>query len=96
MEVEETAKRENPLLDRTELEFVLHHPGEKTPERDSVRNLIADYVGGSADATIIDRLDSEFGRATTKGYAKIYKSQGQAREVEPEHLLVRNGLAEEA
>lgn len=96
MEVEETAKRENPLLDRIELEFILHHPGEKTPERDSVRNLIADHVGASADATIIDHLDSEFGRATTKGYAKIYQSTDEARKVEPEHLLVRNGLAEEA
>lgn len=94
MEIEEKAKRENRLLRRTELEFVLHHPGEKTPERDSVRALIADYVGGEAESTIIDSLDSEFGRATTQGYAKVYETKDAARSVESEHMLVRNGLEE--
>lgn len=94
MEVQETSKRENPLLHRLELEFELHHPGESTPERDSVRNLVADYVGGDPESTVIDHLDGEFGRATTTGYAKIYDSVDRAREVEPEHLLVRNGIQE--
>lgn len=94
MEIEEKAQRENPLMNRIEVEFVLHHPGEKTPERDSVRNLVADHVGGDPESTIIDRLDSEFGRASTKGYAKIYDSPDEARQVESDHLLQRNNLKE--
>lgn len=94
MEIEERSKRENKLLRRTELEFVLHHPGEETPERDSVRALIADYVGGAAENTIVDSLNSEFGRGSTKGYAKIYEDQDDVLKVEPEHQLVRNGLKE--
>lgn len=94
MEIEEKAQRENPLMNRIEVEFVLHHPGEKTPERDSVRNLVADHVGGDPESTIIDRLDSEFGRASTKGYAKIYESPDEARQVESDYLLERNNLKE--
>lgn len=94
MEIEERSKRENKLLRRTELEFVLHHPGEETPERDSVRALIADYVGGAAENTIVDSLNSEFGRGSTKGYAKIYEDKDDVLEVEDEHQLVRNGLKE--
>lgn len=96
MEIEEIAKRDNPVLHRTELEFILHHPGEKTPERDSVRALVADHLGGAVDGTIVDHLDSEFGRASTKGYAKVYESVDHAREIEADHLLERNGIATEA
>ncbi len=94
MDIEEKAQRENPLMNRIEVEFVLHHPGEKTPERDSVRNLIADYIGGDPESTIIDRLESEFGRASTRGYAKIYESAEEARRIESQYLLERNNLTE--
>jgi ribosomal protein S24E len=76
-----------------ELEFANHHPGEATPERDSVRALAADQIGGEKASTVIDHLDTDFGRASTKGYAKIYDSQAAARQAEPEHLLERNDLA---
>ncbi len=94
MDIEEKNKRENPLLGRTELEFLLHHPGEETPERDSVRNLVADHVGGDPESTVIDHLKSEFGRPTTRGYAKIYESPEEAQHVEADHLLERNKLKE--
>jgi small subunit ribosomal protein S24e len=92
MEIQEKTRRENPLHPRTEVEFEIHHPGEATPERDSVRNLVADHVGGDPESTIVDHMDTEFGRATTVGYAKVYESSAEARQVEPEHMLERNGL----
>lgn len=92
MDMETIAQRDNPLLNRVELEFVIHHPGEKTPERDSVRALAADQIGGDKASTVIDHLDTEFGQASSKGYAKIYNSAEAAREAEPEHQLERNNL----
>ncbi len=92
MDMETIAQRDNPLMKRVELEFIIHHPGEKTPERDSVRALAADQIGAEKASTVIDHLDTEFGRAATKGYAKIYESQQAALEAEPDHLLERNNL----
>jgi small subunit ribosomal protein S24e len=95
MDMETVAKRDNPLMRRVELEFVIHHPGQETPERDSVRALAADQVGGEKASTVIDHLDSEFGRAATQGYAKIYESEDDALEAEPDHILERNNLVVE-
>jgi small subunit ribosomal protein S24e len=93
MDMETVAKRDNPLMKRVELEFVIHHPGEETPQRDSVRALAADQVGGEKASTVIDHLDTEFGQAATKGYAKVYESEDAALEAEPDHILERNQLA---
>lgn len=95
MQMETKNKRENPLLKRVELEFVLHHPGETTPTRDAVRGVVADALGGSKDNVIVDRLNTEYGRSSTKGYAKLYETKDAALETEPKHLLARNGLITE-
>ena len=41
MELEITSKKENPLLNRIEVNFKAVHPKEKTPKRDEIRNSIA-------------------------------------------------------
>ncbi len=96
MQIEIKTQRENPTLARQEVEFVLHHPGEPTPKRSQVQELVASKAGGQASNVIVDSMKSEFGRGTTKGYAKVYETKEAALEVEPEHLLVRNGLVEAA
>jgi small subunit ribosomal protein S24e len=93
MNLETENLRENPLMNRVELEFVIHHPGEETPQRDSVRALAADQAGGKKANTVIDHLDSEYGRATTRGYAKVYESQEAVKRVETDHMLERNDIA---
>lgn len=92
MDIETVRKQDNPLLKRTELEFVVHHLGENTPTRDKVRELVASTLKGKKENVVVDRLNSEFGRASTKGYAKLYENADAAKAAEPEHLLVRNGI----
>lgn len=94
MDIEINERKENELLDRTEVRFTLSHPGEKTPERQAVREQLAAKLGTSIGLVVVDRLHTPFGRHETSGYAKAYKSLDQLRAVEPQHLLVRNGLAE--
>lgn len=96
MQIEIKAQRENPTLDREEVEFVLHHPGEPTPKRSQVQELVASRTGGDASNVIIDNMKSEFGRGATQGYAKVYETKDAALHAEPEHLLIRNGLVEAA
>lgn len=92
MEIEIRNKRDNPLLDRTDVHFVATHEGEKTPTRDQVKSALTKTLGSKADVTVIDRIDSDFGRGSSVGYAKVYSSVEKARYHEREYIQKRNGL----
>ena len=92
METEVLSRRENPFFERIEVEFRTMHASEPTPTRDALREEIAKIAKAKKDLVIIDRMDSDFGRPETTGYAKIYKSKDKILSVERKHILIRNGL----
>ena len=92
MEVEIVAKRENPFLKRTEVRFRVTHPAAVSPGRAALREELAKVLHATRDFVIVDFSRSEFGRAASRGYAKVYKSKEDALKVERKHILVRNGL----
>lgn len=94
MEIEIIAKKENELLDRTEVKFKAVHPKEGTPQREAVREKIAAILKATKERVIVDSMDSEFGKTETVGYAKVYKNKDSAMKYEREPTLVRNKLKE--
>ena len=94
MEIEIISKKENPLLDRLEVNFKVSHPKEITPKRKDVRDEIATLLKVQKDRIVIDHMNSEFGKPETVGYAKIYKSKKEALYTETEAVLKRNNLFE--
>lgn len=92
MKIEIEGKKENPLLERTEVNFSVEHEGASTPTRDEIRTQLAGTLGVKKDTVIIDRMNTEFGRHTTIGYAKVYNSVESAKKFEKEYLLARNKL----
>jgi len=92
MELEIQNKKENPLLDRTEVHFILHHPNQPSPKREAVREALSKELSVQKDRIVVDHLKSSFGIHDTKGYAKIYSKKEVAKEIEREHLLKRNNL----
>jgi len=94
MELEIQKTRENPLMNRTEVHFVLHHPNSQTPKRDTVRDELSKTLKVPKERVIVDHMESSFGVHDTRGYAKIYPSKEEAMKIESEHLLVRNRLKE--
>ncbi len=95
MEVEISAKRENPLLERTEVYFKVTHEKEKTPKRDAVRGKIAEALKVSRDNVVVDYMRSEYGMPVTVGYAKAYRTKDALTKIEREHVLKRNQMKEE-
>ncbi|UCF07416.1 MAG: 30S ribosomal protein S24e [Thermoplasmata archaeon] len=95
MEIEIISKKENPLLERMEVNFKVTHPAEVTPNRKDVRDGIAEELKVPKDRIVIDRMNSEFGKPETVGYAKVYKKKKDAQEVETKAVLKRNNLLEE-
>lgn len=94
MEIEIVSKKENELLERTEVTFKASHPKEGTPQRDAVREKLSSILKAPKERVIIDAMDSEFGKMETVGYAKVYKTKEAAMKFEREYVLVRNKLKE--
>jgi small subunit ribosomal protein S24e len=92
MELEIQDKKENPLLDRTEVKFTISHPNQPTPKRENVREQLSKELKVPKDRIIVDHMNSRFGLATSTGYAKIYAKKEVAMEVERKHHLLRNKL----
>ncbi len=95
MELEISDKRENPLLDRTEVHFVVHHPNQPSPRREHVREALSNELSVKKELVVVDNLRSSFGVHDTKGYAKIYSKKEVALKVEREYLIKRNNLQEQ-
>lgn len=95
MELKVIEQKENPLLERFELKFIVSHTGEKPPKRDSVREVIANHLNTKKGLVVLGHMASVFGAQEVKGEARIYRSIERAMEVEREHILKKNGLLKE-
>jgi len=95
MELKVIEQKENPLLERFELKFIVSHAGEKPPKRDAVRDLIANHMSAKKGLVVLDHMTSVFGAEELKGAARVYRNAERAQEVERDHILKRNGLLKE-
>jgi ribosomal protein S24E len=93
MDIEIQTKTKNPLLNRTDVHFIIVHTGEQTPKRELVRNELAEKLKVKKDQIIIDNMQSHFGLSHTQGYAKVYKNTKEAQSFERNHILKRNHAA---
>jgi small subunit ribosomal protein S24e len=94
MEVQIDSKKNNPLLNRTEVYFTVKHVGEKTPNREIVRNELAEKLNAKKETIVVNFIRPGFGTNETTGYAKVYSSSQKAKELEETHILIRNKLIE--
>jgi small subunit ribosomal protein S24e len=93
MDIEVLDEEANPMLHRTDVRFALTHDAE-TPSRLSVRDSLAARLNKDAGEVVIRELDTKFGMAKTMGYAKVYQSSADARDVEHPHMLDRNKIGD--
>ena len=90
MEIQITEKKENALLDRTEVQFIGLHSNEAPPTQSQVREEIAKMTNSSKEKVIIDWMRADFGKPQLRGYAKVYKSVDAAKKIERDHIIARN------
>lgn len=94
MKVNIESKKENQLQERIEVVFSAEHAGEPTPARDVVRTSIASMMSVPKERVIVHKMDTEYGKGMSRGYAKVYNTPEAVTKAERHHLLVRNCLAE--
>lgn len=93
MKIEIKSEKKNPLLKRTEYDFVIKHPNESTPTKKAVVEELAKMTKASKDTIVLKSIDTKYGTSESKGYAKVYESKEAAQEIEPEYIQKRYGIA---
>ena len=93
MEIKIDSKRNNPLLNRTEVHFRIRHEGEKTPDKEIIRGELAGKINAKKENIIINDIRSSSGILECIGYAKIYPSIKKAEGIERKYILKRNKIA---
>lgn len=81
--------KNNPLLNRRELDFVVKYEGS-TPSRSDVRNKLAAMLNAPLELLVIRKMTPEFGMQEANGYAKLYEEESRMKELELEYVLKRN------
>jgi small subunit ribosomal protein S24e len=93
MEIEITEKKNNPMFKRTEVQFIIKHENQGTPNKTILQNELAEALNAKKDQIIIDTIHSSFGIQQTRGYAKVYTSRKEAETIERKHILKRNQVS---
>jgi len=94
MEIEIDSKRNNPLLNRTEIYFTIKHKGEGTPNREIIRSELAEKLNVKKENIIVNTVHSSFGDQEISCYAKVYSSLTKSKDLERDYILRRNMLIE--
>ena len=82
-------RKENPLLNRVEIEFRWNHEGAATPSRAEMLNGIASMEPGSnRDLIVIKNVNTRFGMGSTTGTGFVY-ADAESIKVEPSYIHER-------
>jgi len=80
----------NSLLNRRELDVIITHLGRGTPDRNTIRNFMAQHLNIDKERIIIKKIESEFGWCRTKAHIHIYDTADLAQRIEPPHIIKRH------
>lgn len=82
MKIEILKQKENPLLNRLEVQIVIKEAGA-TPKRSELLPAIVAKLGVDEKRIVIDKLSQCYGRGEVIGYIKVYKQEADKNKYEP-------------
>ncbi len=95
MEIEIFEKKENKLLDRTEVKFYCLYEGEATPKILDVKSKLVALLDSSKDLLVVDSVQPHYGEPKALGYAKVYATADILKEIEKDSVIAKNEEPEE-
>merc|ERR1712130_632204 len=90
----------NRLLQRRQMILDVHHAGLATPNKETLKEMISEYLSkakghkASKEATSIFGMKTCFGGGKSTCFALCYDSVDAAKKHEPKHRLIRSGHKE--
>merc|ERR1711976_427564 len=85
----------NRLLQRRQMILDVHHAGLATPNKETLKEMISEYLSkakghkASKEATSIFGMKTCFGGGKSTCFALVYDSVDAAKKHEPKHRLIR-------
>ncbi len=91
MEVKVITETKNPLLKRTEVNFLIEHQEQgNTPPRLEVRKTLASSLKANPELVFIRKVTTRTGTHTAVGIAHIYETFEQAKLIEAGYIIRRH------
>ena len=87
MEIKLVSVKKNPLLSRTEVDFLVE---TNTPSRAIIKKAISDKMKKSEEFVFIKKMQTLTGSNITIGIANIYDTVKKADLIESDHIKKRN------
>ncbi len=86
MEVEITTVKENPLMDRREVEATVNHENEATPSTEDVQSRLAADRGLDKDNVEVKHVYTGYGQQTSKAIIQVTEEFEYDEELEEETI----------
>ncbi|AOV95310.1 hypothetical protein AQV86_05330 [Nanohaloarchaea archaeon SG9] len=86
MEAKITAVKENPLLDRREVEVEVKHEQEATPSKEGVADRVAAENGLNTDEIDVEHVYTGYGRQESKAFLKVHQQFEYDEELQEETI----------
>ena len=90
MEINVNEKIENPLLNRTEIQFDCTYQGEATPTVLDVKNRLVATLNVDKNLLVVHNLKPSYGEGKANGYAKLYDTEENLAKIERDHVVEKN------
>ncbi|MBE6489019.1 MAG: 30S ribosomal protein S24e [Methanosphaera stadtmanae] len=95
MDITILEKKENPLLNRTEITFECDYQTEGTPKIIDVKHKLVALEDASKELLVVDSMKPSYGEAKAVGLAKIYNSIEDLNKIETDSVKNKNEEPEE-
>ena len=89
MSLEVVEEKQNSLLGRREAKLVVHHEGQGTPDRITVRKLASQHFNADFDRVYVRSISTRTGGSSALCVVEVYQDKKSA-EVVPDYLKNRN------
>lgn len=86
MEANIVSVRENPLMDRREVDVSLYHEGEATPSEENVKSRVAAENGIETESIEVESIYTGFGSQKSKATLKVLEDFDYDEELEEEAM----------
>lgn len=89
MSLEVIEEKQNSLLGRREAKLVVHHEGQGTPDRITVRKLASQHFNADFDRVYVRSISTRTGGSSALCVVEVYQDKKSA-EIVPDYLKNRN------
>ncbi len=86
METKISSVKENPLLERKELQVEVNHQGEETPSKEDVKNRVAAENDIDTDNLEVENVYTGYGSQKSTAYLKVFQDFEYDEELEEDAL----------